>query len=335
MRTPDARTAIARHSNVATAGDQLSTPPNQRPPPEPKPSPALSSGPTVNARRAPKISRACDTCKSKKARCNGCLPCARCSLRGLDCTYSAKYSRGRPPTPLSGPGTAGSASIMTPAPNSPPPSVMETTEPAEGLSQQQEVHQQQQHQQQQPPPPDPVTEPVTARGSPELDSAEIGGQFFEPTSGLTFLHRAHKRLLTQHSSRVQVSSAADAEQPLMCAGDRPFASQEDEAALPPDANALLAFYFDICVVTYRMFHRQTVESWLNLAQRDVSMSQPVTHTIGKAKAAVIFTLLAIASHRKDKMGPSRHDPTDSNATVRRSDPLCVPHRLPSLANAHR
>ncbi|KAG7117878.1 Activator of stress genes protein 1 like [Verticillium longisporum] len=46
-----------------------------------------------------KVSRACDHCKQRKAKCSGTIPCATCSSRGLTCLYAARYSRGRPPTP--------------------------------------------------------------------------------------------------------------------------------------------------------------------------------------------------------------------------------------------
>lgn len=52
-----------------------------------------------NRRKDPKISRACDTCKRKKIRCDGILPCSNCAKRRLHCAYDAKYGRGRPPTP--------------------------------------------------------------------------------------------------------------------------------------------------------------------------------------------------------------------------------------------
>lgn len=60
---------------------------------------ASPSVPAQNRRKLHKVSRACDHCKAKKARCSGTLPCATCSARGLSCGYGTKYSRGRPPTP--------------------------------------------------------------------------------------------------------------------------------------------------------------------------------------------------------------------------------------------
>jgi len=53
-------------------------------------------------RKAQKVSRACDLCKAKKARCTGTRPCENCVRKGLDCVYDARYSRGRPPTPPPG-----------------------------------------------------------------------------------------------------------------------------------------------------------------------------------------------------------------------------------------
>ncbi|KAK9460472.1 uncharacterized protein V1516DRAFT_408969 [Lipomyces oligophaga] len=48
-----------------------------------------------SAKRARKNStRACDTCKLRKIRCEGTQPCARCQRLNIDCTYNSKYTRG-------------------------------------------------------------------------------------------------------------------------------------------------------------------------------------------------------------------------------------------------
>ncbi|KAM0717893.1 hypothetical protein Q7P37_006225 [Cladosporium fusiforme] len=52
-------------------------------------------------RRSSKATRACDSCKAKKARCSGAKPCATCASKGVSCTYESQYLRGRPPTPPS------------------------------------------------------------------------------------------------------------------------------------------------------------------------------------------------------------------------------------------
>lgn len=62
--------------------------------------------PGSSASKVPKVSRACDYCKSKKTKCSGTRPCGSCVKRGITCHYDAKYSRGRPPTPPAGPSSA-------------------------------------------------------------------------------------------------------------------------------------------------------------------------------------------------------------------------------------
>ncbi|KAK9318374.1 fungal-specific transcription factor domain-containing protein [Lipomyces starkeyi] len=44
--------------------------------------------------------RACDTCKARKIRCDGTQPCARCTRFHTNCTYESKYTRGTLVTPM-------------------------------------------------------------------------------------------------------------------------------------------------------------------------------------------------------------------------------------------
>lgn len=276
---------------------------------------------TPNPRKVPKISRACDLCKEKKARCTGTIPCDRCVQRDLPCVYDTKYARGRPPTPRPGSGRGQLPTSTTPGDSrAGSSSTANTAQPIEQISTAHtsisdtlehthngdalSVH----------------AEPITTRGSPELDAAEIGGQYFEPTSGLTFLHRAYKRLATQHTgANINDCNGAENSQPLMSTGDKPFLSQATGVSLPPDATELLRFYFDVCVVTYRIFHRQSVEAWLRAAVQDVADGRPITHTVGNAKAAILLTIFAITTHRQDKIKSSMADLHVEDSSVRRSD----------------
>ncbi|KAK4235574.1 fungal-specific transcription factor domain-containing protein [Achaetomium macrosporum] len=217
-----------------------------------------------------KVSRACDLCKAKKARCSGTLPCASCSARGLRCVYDTKYSRGRPPTPP----PAESASILR------------------------------------------AEIDVPSRASPEVDMAEIEGQYFDPSSGLSFLHRAINKLATTQKRGLAPHDVRGPEdhQPLMRAGDRPFVGG-DGAGVPERHTALelLAFYFDVCVVTYRIFHRPTAASWLDTMLLNTEQGLPLHHGIGHGKASIILTILAISTLRKDKVqmtGSSVSNETD-------------------------
>ncbi|PSN75392.1 hypothetical protein BS50DRAFT_39179 [Corynespora cassiicola Philippines] len=40
--------------------------------------------------RKRKVTRACDTCKAKKAKCSGTQPCETCQRRGIQCLYEAR-----------------------------------------------------------------------------------------------------------------------------------------------------------------------------------------------------------------------------------------------------
>lgn len=70
--------------------------------------------------------------------------------------------------------------------------------------------------------------------------------------------------------------------------------------MPADAQNLVEFYFENCVVTYRMFHRQTLEGWLSAAiNLDPGVS--AASRIGNARASILLTITAIATLRLAKM----------------------------------
>lgn len=240
-------------------------------------------------RKDPKASRACDRCKTKKIRCSGTLPCATCSKMRVTCAYASKYARGRPPTPL-------------------PPVTQDLESDSPALSDVAQSSEAQRESSSHPPPliPNDRGDPSSSvsRASPEL---EIEGQYFDPTSGLTFLHRARKKLFAQTREMAsQAPNEAEKHQLLTCAGDRPFYLDEQHSnPLIPDSSSstrtLLSFYFDTCVVTYRMFHRQTVENWLDTLLKDREQNRQISHTLGNARCAIVLTLLAIARFRGEKV----------------------------------
>ncbi|KAK9234580.1 hypothetical protein V1525DRAFT_412622 [Lipomyces kononenkoae] len=43
--------------------------------------------------------RACDVCKRKKIRCDGSQPCGKCAYNNAECSYNAKYTRGKTLSP--------------------------------------------------------------------------------------------------------------------------------------------------------------------------------------------------------------------------------------------
>lgn len=250
-------------------------------------------------RKLKKVSRACDFCKSRKARCSGTQPCEKCVSKGRACRFDAKYTRGRPPTPpqsgtyrgLSSDNENDSiirgAGAFVPIPAG-----------ASGVVLAGDME---------PPQPRSHESMAPSRASPELGMAEIQGQVFDPTSGLTFLHRAWKRLSAQNTNSVSDEAKTSAEnQPVTMAGDKPFPETNEEAPLqlpdPVEARRLLALYFDVCIATYRFLHRPTVDSWLGVLERNVRDNLPIWHEIGRARAAIVLVALAIAAthHEKSK-----------------------------------
>ena len=270
-----------------------------------------------NRRKDPKVSRACDSCKAKKIRCSGTAPCQHCNRRSLTCTYASKYSRGRPPTPpplstCRDPATASTGRI---------PDVQHTTQRSiSNISADVQVNEQSQVN---------IAEGASGssenvgdgapwRASPEL---VIEGQYVDPTSGLTSFHLAWRKIsMQQRDIKSPRTSEAEINQPLVSAGDRPFyqdAQNSDPFPDPSTARHLLCFYFESCVVTYRIFHRQTVEGWLEAVLNNRRTNSPSTHCLGVAKYSIILTILAIAQFRISKSESSN----DEVSALRSTDPL--------------
>ncbi|KAG5760620.1 hypothetical protein H9Q72_011256 [Fusarium xylarioides] len=225
-----------------------------------------------NRRKASKVSRACDHCKLKKLKCSGTLPCEGCVKRRLDCQYDSLYRRGRPPTPPTVGPQRGSMSSAPPDTN-----------------------------------PEQTSSRSTSQGDSGLETAEIEGQFFDPTSNLTFVHRAWKRLAQQTQqteSRSGVLTGAENLQPLMSAGDKPFTTRGDSSLMfvnQPEAFELFNYYFENCVVTYRVLNRQYCQVWFEAVINNVHNGQPLDTGIGHAKAAIVVNILAIASFRQHRI----------------------------------
>jgi hypothetical protein len=249
-------------------------------------------------RQKAKVTRACDSCKAKKSKCSGEQPCTTCSRRGLNCQYESVYLRGRPPAPrqtrqsptnsvynnvLDEPELTSTMSLL--------PTVSELPRPTE-------THQE---------PP--------SRASPGL---EVDGQYSDPTSALSFLHRAWRRISNNEDSQVLTGQQGPGEdgQLLACAGDKPF-HRFREIQWPSLArgSALLDLYFNVCIATYRMLHRPSVEAWCAAVLTNAQGNHPLTHGVGNARSAVILSILAIASFHEEKVrGDDNPSPVNSDAT---------------------
>lgn len=241
----------------------------------------------TDGRKIRKVTRACDACKARKAKCSGTKPCDICTRKGIVCNYDALYLRGKPPTP--------------PASTTPASSTFESlglrpfesrTTHAASLS---ETHHAGQSE---------------SGGSTEPGIADIHGQYIDPASGLSFLHRARRRFSQGEYHYYTDSVKQDwLHQHVLRAGDKPLLGEGNAWTLPPyqDALRLIEFYFDVCVATYRILHKPTVDQWLATAENNKRLGRPVFHELENAKAAALLAVLAIANYVQLTMAGSSNE----------------------------
>lgn len=268
-----------------------------------------------NRRKDPKVSRACDTCKRKKIRCDGIIPCNNCARRRLSCAYNVKYGRGRPPTP---PSLTSLTTIITGNEDQDRPASNPSREPSDGRQSGAVAH-------------EDLASQAYSCASPET---EVDGQYSDPTSGLHFLHRAWKKLLIQKDESASYDfNDTERNQLFTSAGDLPFQGDDHApGSFIPDASTarqLQRFYFDTCVVTYRMFHRGTVEGWMEVFLKEQQSRRPVAlaQSLGSPRTAILLTIMAIATLRLEQVNGSTSSDGDL-AVLKRSDPLlCAAMKL--------
>lgn len=157
-----------------------------------------------------------------------------------------------------------------------------------------------------------------SRASPELGMAEIQGQVFDPTSSMTFLHRAWRRLAAQsaRTTATAVRTFAD-DQHITMAGDRPLPVADIGTVMdlpsPEENQTLLDLYFDVCIATYRILHRPSVKLWLSVVEANVRDGKPLWQGIGHAKAAIVLVALAIAKIHQEKSKGFTDEESESRA----------------------
>ncbi|CZT24745.1 uncharacterized protein RCC_10473 [Ramularia collo-cygni] len=239
--------------------------------PSPSAGSATTSPDVRNAKRQ-KVTRACDSCKSRKRRCTGDLPCRVCLNSGASCTYLASYTRGRFVRPQSVGDNPVSPGAVTPSIN-----YIQRVDDND------------------------TTAGASRAVSPEAaGSALTTGQYSGPTSSYTFLRRAWKRFSHDAGGTIDTSKGVPTEQPvpstnvsIFAFGDR-FAPQVDvrDFHLPERTVGvnLVDQYFDLAMPTYRFFHRQTVLQWLDAYYRQEEAEADGEHLLPARQAAVLLIL---------------------------------------------
>ncbi|KAK2608984.1 hypothetical protein QQS21_002464 [Conoideocrella luteorostrata] len=259
--------------------------------------------PVRSAPKVRKVTRACDSCKLRKTRCSGDLPCAKCIARGLECLYAAAYTRGKKKTPPPSSALLGVADAAEDAGEALAGQRVESSSPMAQVVANLHLHDD--------PRPTAFDEEnngesaVHSRASPELAMAEIQGQVFDPTSSLAFVHRAWKRLSVQHSDNESRFNKPSSEKQLTyMMVDKNLSIHKDisQSILPDPAEArtLTAMYFDVCIATYRFLNRASFNTWLDTMQKNVAGDSPVWSTVGHAKAATVYAALAMARRHQEK-----------------------------------
>lgn len=224
-----------------------------------------------NGRRVRKVRQACDRCKSKKLRCSGTRPCDLCTARRQQCLYSSEDGRSKALNrrllgrDLISSGTSDMA----------------------------------------------LQSPRNDENSPEIDvedasspgTAVFEGQFSDGTSGISFLRRAQARFTqTQQHMKTADDSSFTINVPLMAAGDKPLLGGDECPPLPPHGEAvqLLDLYFDVCVATYRLLHRPSVDGYLSAVKANEQNGLPLSAGLSSSKTAILLGLFAIATFHTQK-----------------------------------
>jgi hypothetical protein len=203
----------------------------------------------------------------------------------MECSYKSQYLRGRPPMPPS---------------STPETSIRD--------------HSNHEHR--------PIANIVTAekknvawrdpRSSPELDSSDIYGQYFDASSGISFLRRAQYRLKHQNSGGSH-SHSERWNQPFTTAEDKPILGAIHDGSnasstlhvqvdIPTGGNAaeLMELFFDVCIPTYNPLHRPTVDLWYQIGTYNIAKCLPISQGLGYAEASILLSMFAISTFYRQK-----------------------------------
>lgn len=127
-----------------------------------------------------------------------------------------------------------------------------------------------------------------SRASLEPHQTDLEGHYVGPSSGVSFLIRAQRKLYKYLAQPINT--------PIFTFGDSPLPAVESSfMLLPPrnEANALVARYFDFAFPTHRFLHQQQVEGWVDELYCAKLGSEALSPGI-RSKRAVVLMVFAQA-----------------------------------------
>ncbi|KAJ6014372.1 hypothetical protein N7540_008963 [Penicillium herquei] len=267
-----------------------------------------------------RVTRACDTCKRKKLRCTGTLPCNTCSQTGKKCEYTADYNRGKVPAVRIARKPTQESNEQQPQQqlNFTGESARSPPLPQSQVAQSFNVPEMNQ-----------MGDNPPSRASLEPHQTDLEGHYVGPSSGVSFLIRVQRKLYKHLSLPLNT--------PIFTFGDTPLPVGESEFMLLPqrnEADMLVARYFDFAFPTHRFLHQQQVESWVDEFYCSVLKSETVGPGMRGKRALVLMVFAQAKQSLLSINQPQIHSPTNSAAYFAASEQQLVaetgPVRLTSV-----
>ncbi|EXJ80154.1 hypothetical protein A1O1_08296 [Capronia coronata CBS 617.96] len=282
-----------------------------------------------------RVTRACDLCKRRKLRCTGTKPCSLCVQSGRECEYTADYHRGKVPSirHLSEhEGIDGRTSSHHVETNNRSREAEDTHNPDyfHITPENQQSYADAQSgledsggpaganmnnrtpQRPRPTPPQTVGDNGTfsldrdfriethdlarsSRNSPEPAQTDLEGHYVGPSSGVSFLLRALKKLHENVSRTSQTQNSSS----IFSFGDAPLPRYDPYFLVLPtrqEARVLVRRYFDFAFPTHRFLHQQTVEMWLEGFYDSIQHPKPLGSGEREIRAVLLMVLAQVKQY---------------------------------------
>ncbi|KIW75348.1 hypothetical protein Z517_10089 [Fonsecaea pedrosoi CBS 271.37] len=139
---------------------------------------------------------------------------------------------------------------------------------------------------------------VSSRNSP-VPSTNIGGQYHGPSSPITFLERAWKRIRENHASSISktLEKEISAEEPLLVTDGNEMRLADERFRMPSKSRTynLVERYFEIATPFFRFLHKGTVTNLVNTLYQQPSEPHTAHSTISQSQVTLLLMIFAVAA----------------------------------------